>query len=132
LRFNMASLPPLEPTISQLDALSVESLIYEKQRLENSIFHLVRSNEDMKEFDENDKEFQLAIKENEDLIARHREKIRIIQDLLKKRQQNGNNCITIENTETVQVENTQENNNNNAPINVQNEEMEEPEDGIYL
>ncbi|CAB4396696.1 hypothetical protein RhiirA5_401142 [Rhizophagus irregularis] len=128
----MASLPPLEPTISQLDALSVESLIYEKQRLENSIFHLVRSNEDMKEFDENDKEFQLAIKENEDLIARHREKIRIIQDLLKKRQQNGNNCITIENTETVQVENTQENNNNNAPINVQNEEMEEPEDGIYL
>lgn len=66
----MASLPPLEPTISQLDALSVESLIYEKQRLENSIFHLIRSNEDMKEFDENDREFQLAIKENEDLIAR--------------------------------------------------------------
>lgn len=65
-------------------------------------------------------------------MNRHREKIRIIQDLLKKRQQNGNNCITIENTETVQVENTQENNNNNAPINVQNEEMEEPEDGIYL
>ena len=66
----MASLPPLEPTVSQLHALSVDSLIYEKQRLENSIFHLNRSNEDMKKFDENDKDFQLAIKENEDLIAR--------------------------------------------------------------
>lgn len=65
-------------------------------------------------------------------LNRHREKIGTIQDLLKKRQQNGNNCITIEHTETVQVENTQENNNDNAPINVQNEEMEEPEDGIYL
>jgi hypothetical protein len=63
-------------------------------------------------------------------LNRHREKIRIIQDLLKKRQQNGNNCITIEHTETVQDANTQE--NNNAPINVQDEEMEEPEDGIYL
>ncbi len=66
----MTSLPPLEPTISQLDTLNVESLIYEKQRLENSIFHLNRSNEDMKEFDESDKDFQLAIKENEDLITR--------------------------------------------------------------
>jgi len=129
----MTSLPPLEPTISQLDALSVESLIYEKQRLENSIFHLNRSNEDMKEFDENDKDFQLAIKENEDLIARHREKIKIIQDLLKERQQNGNNCITIEHTtQTVQDANTQENHNVNASNNVQNEEIEESEDGIYL
>ena len=66
----MTSLPPLEPTISQLHILSAESLIYEKQRLENSIFHLNRSNEDMKEFDESDKDFQLAIKENEDLITR--------------------------------------------------------------
>ena len=66
----MTSLPPLEPTISQLHTLSVESLIYEKQRLENSIFHLNRSNEDMKEFDESDKDFQLAIKENEDLITK--------------------------------------------------------------
>ncbi|RIA98108.1 hypothetical protein C1645_813157 [Glomus cerebriforme] len=130
----MTSLPPLEPTISQLHALNVESLIYEKQRLENSIFHLNRSNEDMKEFDENDKDFQLAIKENEDLIVRHREKIKVIQDLLKERQQNGNNCITIEHTEqSVQDVNTrQENNNLNASNNIQDEEIEESEDGIYL
>ncbi|GBB88651.1 hypothetical protein RclHR1_15200008 [Rhizophagus clarus] len=144
----MTSLPPLEPTVSQLNALSVESLVYEKQRLENSLFHLIRSNEDMKEFDENDKDFQLAIKENEDLIERHREKIKIIQDLLKERQQHGNNCIAIGHVEAVQdantrensnvdtpinVQNTRENNNVDAPpINVQDEEVEEPEDGIYL
>ncbi|CAG8438481.1 986_t:CDS:2 [Funneliformis caledonium] len=142
----MTSLPPLEPTISQLHTLSAESLIYEKQRLENSIFHLNRSNEDMKEFDENDKDFQLAIKENEDLIARHREKIKIIQDLLKERQQqNGNTCISAESL----VQNVTNSNSIQQAVNTQQETLstttdiqiddntfnntqDESEDGIYL
>ncbi|CAI2194321.1 8953_t:CDS:2 [Funneliformis geosporum] len=143
----MTSLPPLEPTISQLHTLSVESLIYEKQRLDNSLFHLNRSNEDMKKFDENDKDFQLAIKENEELITRHREKIKMIQDLLKERQQNGNICITTErpvqimtDSNSIQqaVDTQQETLSTTTDIqidhnvNIFNNTQDESEDGIYL
>ena len=54
----------------------------------------------------------------------------IIQGLLKEKQQN---CISIEHAaQTVQVTNTQENDNVNTPNNVQDEEMEESENGVYL
>ncbi|CAG8484060.1 hypothetical protein C2G38_2229147 [Gigaspora rosea] len=125
----MNSLPPLEPTIEQYRTLSVDSLTYEKRRLENSINHLIRSNEEMKIFDQDDADFQLAIKENEAFILKQQEKINIIQNILAEKQQNGSNCIPLDSnssaTETAAttlndlididqlIEDVQDNHNNN-------------------
>ncbi|CAG8655568.1 682_t:CDS:2 [Acaulospora morrowiae] len=147
----MNSLPPIEPTIDQLSTLSVDSLTYEKRRIENSIFHLTRSNEEMKSFDEDDIDFKTAIKENEDYILKLRDKINIIQNILLERQQNGNLCIEPEPLATTDdstqesnsihldldtqetsiahdvLRNNIENNDNN-----QSEQLNDANDGIYL
>nr|CAG8471918.1 1938_t:CDS:2 [Entrophospora candida] len=55
--------------------LDVDSLNHEKSRLENSIFHLTRSINELKSFindqnsSDNNFEFELAIKENEEVIT---------------------------------------------------------------
>ncbi|CAG8593591.1 1104_t:CDS:2 [Diversispora eburnea] len=98
----MDSLPPLEPTIEQLPTLDVDSLTYEKRRLENSIYHLNRSNEELKNYDENDNDFKLAIKENEELIIKLRDKINLIENILTERRQKGNNCIEVEISQTTE------------------------------
>ncbi|RHZ45631.1 hypothetical protein Glove_668g15 [Diversispora epigaea] len=98
----MDSLPPLEPTIEQLPTLNVDSLTHEKRRLENSIYHLNRSNEELKNYDENDDDFKLAIKENEELIIKLRDKINLIENILTERQQKGNNCIEVEISRTTE------------------------------
>ncbi|CAG8627127.1 20023_t:CDS:2, partial [Dentiscutata erythropus] len=92
----MDSLPPLEPTTEQYQTLSVDTLTYEKRRLENSINHLIRSNEEMKNFDKDDADFQLAIKENEAFILKQQDKINTIQNILAEKQQSGNNCIPLD------------------------------------
>ncbi|CAG8634821.1 15740_t:CDS:2 [Cetraspora pellucida] len=92
----MDSLPPIEPTVEQYHTLSVDTLTHEKRRLENSVNHLIRSNEEMKNFDENDADFQLAIKENEIFISKQQEKINLIQNILVEKQQNGSNCIPLD------------------------------------
>ncbi|CAG8840487.1 26001_t:CDS:2, partial [Racocetra persica] len=50
----------------------------------------------MKKFDENDADFQLAIKENEIFISKQQEKINLIQNILIGKQQNGSNCIPLD------------------------------------
>ncbi|CAH1759970.1 12884_t:CDS:2 [Entrophospora sp. SA101] len=61
--------------VSQLRDLDVDSLNHEKSRLENSIFHLTRSINELESFindqnsSDNNFEFELAIKENEEVIT---------------------------------------------------------------
>eukprot|EP00239_Pterosperma_sp_CCMP1384_P005760 CAMPEP_0197858414 /NCGR_PEP_ID=MMETSP1438-20131217/32206_1 /TAXON_ID=1461541 /ORGANISM="Pterosperma sp., Strain CCMP1384" /LENGTH=88 /DNA_ID=CAMNT_0043474567 /DNA_START=93 /DNA_END=356 /DNA_ORIENTATION=+ len=60
---------------------NVDALEFEKGRLENAVFHLVRSNNELQvAFEEDpDEEYSKAIEENKDVIANMQRKIAELQ-----------------------------------------------------
>ena len=58
----------------------VEEIEYQK----NSIFHLQRSNQEMLEFDPNDKDFMIAIEENTKIITIKNKRITELEEFLPK------------------------------------------------
>ncbi|BGO93360.1 hypothetical protein NBRC10512_005526 [Rhodotorula toruloides] len=83
-------------TLAQLRAIEADSLVPEIARLENSIAHLERSNQELRDavreeqagtdVDEDAvREFEAAIKENEETIAAQQERITMIRLALEEK-----------------------------------------------
>ncbi|GAA5935714.1 hypothetical protein JCM3775_003390 [Rhodotorula graminis] len=93
-------MPPFRPThdqpvtLAQLRLLEPELLVGEIGRLENSIAHLERSNDELAAFvrgddgdeldDDTRREFEDSVKENEETIARQHERIAMIRVALEE------------------------------------------------
>ena len=72
---------------AELEALPTETLLSEIGRLQNSNKHLVRSNDEMKEFDPalNDSDLKMAVHENEQVISRQQDQIHTLIELIRTR-----------------------------------------------
>ncbi|GAB5586410.1 hypothetical protein Unana1_01310 [Umbelopsis nana] len=76
------------PTLTaDLNTLPTETLLSEISRLQNSINHLARSNDEIKEFDPqlNDSDLKQAVLENEQVVSRQQEQMDALIELIRQR-----------------------------------------------
>ncbi|KAI8062782.1 uncharacterized protein B0P05DRAFT_574383 [Gilbertella persicaria] len=77
----------MEPELLKkaLDDLPPASLITEIPEIQNAIAHLLKSNQEMIEYDPNDPDLKQAIKENKDLIIRKEKHVDITLQVIRER-----------------------------------------------
>ncbi|OBZ87542.1 hypothetical protein A0J61_04414 [Choanephora cucurbitarum] len=68
-----------------LEDLPSHSLITEIPEVQNAIGHLLKSNQEMLEYDPNDPDLQQAIRENKDLIKRKENQVDITLQVIRER-----------------------------------------------
>ncbi|KAI9364155.1 hypothetical protein BD770DRAFT_379396 [Pilaira anomala] len=68
-----------------LNELPPATLITEIPEIQNSIAHLLKSNQEMREYDPNDPDLIQAIKENKDLISRKEDQVDLTLKVIRER-----------------------------------------------
>lgn len=68
-----------------LNELPPATLITEIPEIQNAIAHLLKSNQEMLEYDANDVDLQQAIKENKDLITRKEKQVDLTLKVIRER-----------------------------------------------
>ncbi|KAI8346181.1 hypothetical protein BD560DRAFT_411378 [Blakeslea trispora] len=77
----------MEPTQLRkaLEELPPHSLITEIPEVQNAIFHLLKSNQEMLDYDPNDPDLKQAIQENKELIKRKEVQVNITLEVIRER-----------------------------------------------